>query len=1837
MRQRCGTMSKEQDMKPTNITLCQESTNITMTESESLTFRGEINTSQQKLFNQERKMIINNVETNDVFVSSSKTTLGAGKAKTQSIKQLKRFYKLKNEKKKQEDLGHHTKHNDKLWKKYDDYYKSRLEADKDAVYRDREWLRRQEQRRVDVAQNWAVLHAIQLENKKKCKKNVAKLTKLQQDLAIKAEQREKRYKQNDFDLFNDDEEGDYKPTMFKLSSVRETDEEYLSDLYQDFIVERGKHCHDLTYIYKCIGDNSKECDCDPCKINEFNRLKLRQIEEDRSRSKDDEVDSVFNDLVKDYKPSIFIIENFVWFVINFRSAQGFFGKLSSLYLFMGIFTQKLSITNIVTPSNLMRVSDYCIKNLGYAIELLNKMCDKFGEFAGTSDTIMDAPLTVDTGKLIGELVGTGLMAKMGFWTPDFNKWFKESFIVAAASTKNIFTLIISVVTQLIEGGQLFWKTGNFRDLFAISGAQNALVQMVDIKDRVQRSSEFPTTAEDKAALQNDIEKLDYSLSRCLIKLGVGHPHYTHVRGLIKDLKEIKLLFKPIISRATYRPEAITFEVWGAASVTKSAVCQELVTMALDVCGYEYNNEVVAYMKEDDKYQSTLKSKTLAVIFDDLGQLRTDKINGLLPLLTQLISLQNVTPSPAVKAALEDKDSVYACPVVIGITTNILDLGAASVVNCPNAIYRRIPFVIETCIPSYLEKGGAIDFSGDFFTKFNKDQLGLPDHLKKGVQHLLYYRVQKRIAVGGNFVLSEPLTSIDINGETIKFPTYVDHRGHMCINFQSMLIIMNVLFKDKRKTALNYRDNISKIETQPRCKECKFPLQGDLCLCKLNEKSVKELTEDRYVDYYKVISAKQDVKHELAMKEVETNEEFKGTSGLINMMLPVSVFSIAMFAMPDHVVFKYCKYSVLWYYNRTKRLLNITNSALNLLDYTDFYSEALTVIENEAAKGMEEIIPAKRTLLRALGVVATFGMVMYFYHIYTGRITANGVNFEPTIKVLDKGEIKELNLPLSDKPPFIYPRSSQQERNPFIIQSIQDGLTKPFQNTTTDKLLTDITKNLVRIERIGFEDQIGGRVQGWFIGERILCTVAHLFDYDWLKADNTSTKTVTIRLKAIGTTYPDKILDRRDVYYPGGDIVYINYAIGNNKCNLLKYCRFVTNDVIPLDEVHCLLLRRDSDDILSRKQLVFHDGSLFKRQWPHGNGYIESDGFKFLSDEVIDGDSGGLVFYVNGNSASIIGIQSAKLHNKIIIQKLHPFKNLEEIYSVLDTDPPHVEQYMPTSLKLQPSKYSILPHLYDGAIEYAGTVENYVDSRSESSFRKSIFNQYIVNKDGLFHEGDRIISNDRYIIPNLRPFTVEDLETKEKIWVSPKNVGLAQSATTDIPELSMNTINLAYQDYIEGLKDLDYPIIDKSMSISDCINGVPMIKGMNKNAAAGYGFNGTFKDYLDKVNDQTYKLKPEAFAALNKLHDQILTGKAPYQIVKANVKDEIIKESKQVEPRIFMSFPWTFTLLSKMYLMPLLTFITQHPVEFETALGVNALGKSWTLIAQRLKQYPYLVDGDYKKFDKKQMRMIMLFFLQFLFFLGTRLKYPRPLLIMAIRCAYMMIYFAVIIGGDIFLFLRSLPSGCLLTIFINCFINCILYRLCWYSFLADVEAGEIKIDVKIENKSFRKSNSLVTFGDDSINATLIKQFDMQQLQERMKIFGQDFTPASKTDIIKPFTDFEDIGFLKRKFKETLLSDGEVYYLCPLEEKSLFKMLAFTDCDVKDEKIIMMVNLIDAHKQYWFYGREVFNERTKFLKDLAHKVGFSNSIGDEESTQTIKWYYYEQIEDMFLKGTLQVQFL
>ncbi|APG76831.1 hypothetical protein 1 [Beihai picorna-like virus 43] len=408
------------------------------------------------------------------------------------------------------------------------------------------------------------------------------------------------------------------------------------------------------------------------------------------------------------------------------------------------------------------------------------------------------------------------------------------------------------------------------------------------------------------------------------------------------------------------------------------------------------------------------------------------------------------------------------------------------------------------------------------------------------------------------------------------------------------------------------------------------------------------------------------------------------------------------------------------------------------------------------------------------------------------------------------------------------------------------------------------------------------------------------------------------------------------------------------------------------------------------------------------------------------------------------------------------------------------------------------------------------------------------------------------------------------------------------------------------KDLsEVQVLDMFTSINGAA-GVPFIDKLNRNTSAGAPFNKSKKCYMFPIEPEGLNLDPVDIT--DEIKERIEYAEAIYAkgnrahfIFKSHFKDEprSFKKIKEKKTRVFTGAPMDFTILCRKYFLSITALIQKNRFAFEAGPGTIAQSKQWGEIYDYLTEFgsDQIIAGDYAAYDKRMPPNIILAAFEILIkvceasnnFTETDLTIMRGI---AYDTAYPLIDFF----GDLVQFYGSNPSGHPLTVIINSIVNSLYMRYCYY------ELGNK------ESKSFRKNVNLFTYGDDNIMGVSkdVPWFNHTAISNILGSIDVKYTMADKEAESVPYIHISEATFLKRSWRW----DEDVgAYVAPLEHESIEKMLMVwtrSKSILPEEQCIAVVS--SANMEYFWYGKEIYEEKQLMLKQMIHALGYEAWIID-----------------------------
>lgn len=421
--------------------------------------------------------------------------------------------------------------------------------------------------------------------------------------------------------------------------------------------------------------------------------------------------------------------------------------------------------------------------------------------------------------------------------------------------------------------------------------------------------------------------------------------------------------------------------------------------------------------------------------------------------------------------------------------------------------------------------------------------------------------------------------------------------------------------------------------------------------------------------------------------------------------------------------------------------------------------------------------------------------------------------------------------------------------------------------------------------------------------------------------------------------------------------------------------------------------------------------------------------------------------------------------------------------------------------------------------------------------------------------------------------------------------------------------------LNGVRKVSGDIVLSPLSLEDSFFGQAAQNVTRCNFKTSIGpedreFFKTRNDLFADLDGQ-YVLASSFRDKLQETLDLLRQGDVKVPWISGSYKDEVRSEEKlrEMSIRLFYTVDIYNNTLARMYLVPLASCLLDHPFVSRCFGKMNSGSKEWDDFVMWLKQHPNVLDLDFKHYDISHAQRIMREVAYFFYRLAQHWYKDEEsalivyLLVFALSCQLFEH------KGDFALKFKGLPSGHIVTLILNSVANVILMVTAFkmeyprHSFWEETRGGVVGDDN-------------VTSVSDSVKA----KFNLVELVNIYAEWGYEVTDAAKSGSIKPFTTFEDVQFLKRKFR----FDTDVgEFVAPLEKDSIYKMLSYWTA--KGSGTTYEQRMSDcfevAQREMFLWGRNEFDAFRELFKPEV----------DRQKTFLVRWFDFDELLVEYKEGS------
>jgi len=346
---------------------------------------------------------------------------------------------------------------------------------------------------------------------------------------------------------------------------------------------------------------------------------------------------------------------------------------------------------------------------------------------------------------------------------------------------------------------------------------------------------------------------------------------------------------------------------------------------------------------------------------------------------------------------------------------------------------------------------------------------------------------------------------------------------------------------------------------------------------------------------------------------------------------------------------------------------------------------------------------------------------------------------------------------------------------------------------------------------------------------------------------------------------------------------------------------------------------------------------------------------------------------------------------------------------------------------------------------------------------------------------------------------------------------------------------------------DPPDWVRPLTLEEAVFGVPGMYDRVEPSTSSGQWGGTKRAWIDF---ERREISPDLRVAVERFIAGLPEVEVEALFFAYKHKDEgrSLKRVVEFRTRFFNVGDLHVFLAMRMLFLPWLRWMRTLSVEItECAVGVNAVSKAWEHLHRPLDEFSTdKICGDFTDYDKVSdpiFNMGISIGVQSVLERGTGydLTARRALGVLIVLCAYPVTK----IDEVVLIIYGSSPSGVNGTTELNSMRGALTFRVAYLILVVVWEP-----DPDLGPGWFRRWVRAIWYGDDNKAASRRKWFNQVTLQETLKSWGDKYTDANKSGVLREFTPQEEETFLKRR-----VLVWHDMWLAPLELKSVFRCGAY----------------------------------------------------------------------------------
>lgn len=709
---------------------------------------------------------------------------------------------------------------------------------------------------------------------------------------------------------------------------------------------------------------------------------------------------------------------------------------------------------------------------------------------------------------------------------------------------------------------------------------------------------------------------------------------------------------------------------------------------------------------------------------------------------------------------------------------------------------------------------------------------------------------------------------------------------------------------------------------------------------------------------------------------------------------------------------------------------------------------------------------------------------------------------------------------------------------------------------------------------------------------------------WCKATHSGNKNCTFRAFCVGGhiyAVPNHVLPRVSEWMM--QVIHENDSEG---CNGNVRFRMCHSEVLRHPELELAFfeichmpVRRDLRELLPRRGQTFDgpgrlllrmpDGSLEQYQSKRSHlrpsatlsqfGIVADACESFLSQDTRNGECGAPVVVALAKGYAIGGLHTLGGTNHVSVSMVLYRETVDDAVAhfgraVVDAGYPNLEEQ---SFTTNVSEKCTARFIEDGTVQVFGSFGGF-KRQPKSTACDTLFTPHLLDMGHTRKHGPA----------PMKGYTAVHLALKPMV---------QKMNLFDVTRLKTCTDSF-FKDVFPLIPESSRAELRTPLSLMAALNGVPGVKfvdSMNFNTSAGFPYNKSKRHFITVapafgdwqhpviVNDQVKREIAETWTKMS-------AGERCAPVFMQHLKDEALPLTKVQagKARVMMGGPFAWSVCVRMALLPFVRVMQTHKYLFESAPGTNATSVEWQRLFEYLSAFgSNYIGGDFRTFDKSMGALVILEAFRFIVKILEASGAPEEDVLRVWVIGEDIAFVFCNYNGDLMMFFGSNPSGHPLTVIINCIVNCLYMRYCYWGLNPDHEVWTFKQNVR-----------LITYGDDNAAGSRVDWFNHQALVEQLSEVGIEYTTADKSSRVVSFIGLDELTFLQRSFR---WSDDLRSHVATLNVDSIWRSLMIQVPSTTETKQKQSVDTVRSAVAEWFlYGEERFDAEVAVLKELVRRA-------------------------------------